>query len=147
MRILIDGDACPQKEDILDISRKYHKEVLIFIDYAHDVDSTLYDEVIYCDVGHDSADMMIVSRIQKNDLLITQDYGLASLVLAKGAKVLHVSGMIIDSGNIDELLFRRYGSAKLRKANQRLKGPKARDIETKQLFISRLEYILKENLE
>lgn len=43
MRILIDGDACPQKEDILDIARKYHKEVLLFIDYAHDADISLYD--------------------------------------------------------------------------------------------------------
>lgn len=145
MRIIIDGDACPQKEDILHIARKYHKEVLLFIDYSHDADISLYDEVIYCDVGHDSTDMMIVSKIHRNDLLITQDYGLASLVLAKGAKVLHVSGMIIDSDNIDELLYRRYGSAKLRKANYRLKGPRVRDNETKLLFIDTLENILKEN--
>ena len=141
MRIFIDGDACPQKEDILNIADKYKKEVLIFIDYAHEIDTSLYHEVIYCDVGSDSVDMQIINRIKKNDLLITQDYGLASLALSKEAKVLHVSGMIIDFNNIDELLFRRYGSAKLRKAKQRVKGPSARTREQKEYFIKQLEYI------
>ena len=141
MRIFIDGDACPQKEDILNIADKYNKEVWIFIDYPHEIDTSLYHEVIYCDVGSDSVDMQIINRIKKNDLLITQDYGLASLALSKEAKVLHVSGMIIDFNNIDELLFRRYGSAKLRKAKQRVKGPSARTREQKEYFVKQLEYI------
>lgn len=145
MRILIDGDACPQKEEILIIARKYKKEVLIFIDYAHEINTSLYDEVIHCDIGSDSADMQIINKIKNNDLLITQDYGLASLALSKKVIVLHTSGMIIDLNNIDELLFRRYGAAKMRKAKQRVKGPSARTDETKQYFIEQLENILKEN--
>lgn len=142
MRIFIDGDACPQKEDILTIANKYNKEVLIFVDYAHEIDTSLYHEVIYCDVGSDSVDMEIINRIEKNDLLITQDYGLSSLALSKGVVVLHVSGIIIDLNNIDELLFRRYGSAKMRKAKQRVKGPKSRDNAQKQYFIKQLDNIL-----
>ena len=144
MRILVDGDACPQKEDILLLANKYQKEVLLFIDYAHEVDVKLYNEVIYCDVGSDSADMEILKRVQANDLVITQDYGLSALVLSKKALVLHVSGMFIDEGNIDELLFRRYGSTKLRKAKKHLKGPKVRDEQMKIYFIKQLEKILKE---
>jgi len=142
MRILIDGDACPQKEDILSIANKYHKDVLIFVDFAHEINDQLYTEVISCDVGHDSADMQILNKVQKNDLVITQDYGLAALVLSKGAFVLHISGMIIDNNNIDELLFRRYGGAKLRKVKKHLKGPSARNSQQKKFFIEQLEKIL-----
>lgn len=145
MRILIDGDSCPQKEDILALGKQYNVKVLLFIDYAHFADESLYDEVIYCDVGSDSTDMNIIARIHKNDLLVTQDYGLASLALSKEAIVLHVSGILIDGKNIDELLFIRYGSAKLRNAKQRVKGPKSRDNEIKKKFIDRLENILREN--
>ena len=49
MRIFIDGDACPQKEEILTIANKYNKEVLIFVDYAHEIDTSLYHEVIVDD--------------------------------------------------------------------------------------------------
>lgn len=144
MRILIDGDACPQKNDILALADKYHRKVLLFIDYAHQADEDLYDEIIYCDIGSDSADMQILKRVQANDLVITQDYGLSALVLSKKAIVLHVNGMIIDESNIDELLFRRYGGAKIRKTNKHIKGPSVRNEQTKMYFINQLENILKE---
>lgn len=144
MRILIDGDACPQKEEILLTAKKYHKEVILFIDYAHEANCESYDEVIYCDIGSDSADMQILNKVQANDLVITQDYGLSALVLSKKAIVLHVSGNIIDENNIDGLLFRRYKGVKLRKARKRLKGPSVRDEHTKVYFIEQLDRILKE---
>lgn len=145
MRIFIDGDACPQKEEILEVARKYHKEVHLFIDFAHQVDDDLYDKVVYCDIGNDSVDMQIIKRIHKHDLLITQDYGLASLALSKNVFVLHISGLVIDLSNIDRLLFRRYGSSKLRKANKRVKGPSARSNELKKFFIDQLEKLIREN--
>lgn len=142
MRVLIDGDACPQKSEIVEIANKYNKEVYLFIDYAHEVNET-YTEVIYCDIHQDSADSKIVNFARKGDLIITQDYGLASLVLAKQAKVLHVNGYIIDFHNIDELLFRRFASAKLRKISKHVNGPKKRGKEEKRLFIEMLEREMK----
>ena len=51
-----------------------------------------YQKVLYCDVDRDSVDSQIVKRVKENDLVITQDYGLAGLILSKKAKVLHLSG-------------------------------------------------------
>lgn len=56
--------------------------------------------------------------------MITQDYGLASLVLPKGVRVFHHSGKEFDEANIGTLLEQRYHSGKLRKAGIRTKGPK-----------------------
>lgn len=141
MRILIDGDACPQKEEIAKIAREYDVSVIVYMDYAHI--SCCKDYIIkYCMVGKDSVDMLIVKDVQENDIVITQDYGLASLVLAKNALVLHVSGMMIDKNNIEELLLRRYVGYKERKQNKHLKGPRKRTKQDEAYFIAQLRSLL-----
>ena len=80
--------------------KKYNVEVIVYMDYAHLVHSDDYT-IKQCSVGSDSVDMMIVSDVKENDLVITQDYGLSSLVLTKKAKVLHVNGTMIDENNIE----------------------------------------------
>lgn len=141
MRILIDGDACPQKEKIAKIAREYDVSVIVYMDYAHI--SCCKDYIIkYCMVGKDSVDMLIVKDVQENDIVITQDYGLASLVLAKNALVLHVSGMMIDKNNIEELLLRRYVGYKERKQNKHLKGPRKRTKKDEAYFIAQLRSLL-----
>ena len=144
MRLLIDGDACPNREDIKRIALQYHLEMIVFIDYAH----MIFDddiEIVQCETGHDSVDMAIVNRTQGGDLVITQDYGLAGLILSKGAYVLHVSGKRITQDNIDGLLMSRYISAKERKKSNHLKGPAKRTQEVKDLFLRQLEIIIKEH--
>lgn len=142
MRLLIDGDACPDKNAIKTIAIQYQIEMIVYIDYAHMLEDDYY-QIIECAVGRDSVDMAIVHDAKAGDLVITQDYGLASLLLGKGAKVLHVSGMIIDAYNIDLLLASRYISAKHRKAGHRVKGPAKRTDEIRRLFLNHLEEIVK----
>ena len=142
MRVLIDGDACPQKSEISELTQRYQVKMIVFLDYAHLSQSTEY-EVRYCEIGRDSVDLMIVNEVQSEDIVITQDYGLASLVIAKGAKVLHVSGKIIDLQNIDELLMSRYMGYKERQRNKHIKGPKKRTQNDNKYFISQLEKLLK----
>ena len=145
IRILVDGDATPQREEIGYIAKKYHIEMIVYMDYAHYVDSDLY-KVKQCSVGNDNVDQMIINDVKKDDIVITQDYGLASLVLIKKAKVLHVSGSIIDENNIDTLLMQRYVGTKLRKENKHLKGPKKRTKEIEERFIYNLEELIREGV-
>lgn len=142
MRLIIDGDACPNKEEIKGLAIQYNVEMLVFIDYAHVLEDEYY-QVINCEVGSDSVDMAIVQNVQQNDIVITQDYGLAGLVLSKRANVLHTTGQIIDNQNIDSLLFSRYVGAKMRKASQRTKGPAKRTNDMKEKFLKQLEDLLR----
>lgn len=146
MRILVDGDGCPSKDIIVLLAKKYQKEMLVFIDYAHILSDDEY-QVIMCEVGDDSVDMKIINMAKEDDIVITQDYGLASLVLPKKAKVLHVSGKIINDFNIDQLLMTRYLGAKQRKAGARTKGPAKRTKSDEQFFKDQLEKLLWENSE
>lgn len=141
MRILVDGDGCPSKDSIVEMTKKYQLEMLVFIDYAHMLDSEDY-QTIMCEVGADSVDMKIVNMVKKGDLVITQDYGLASLVLGRQAYVLHVSGKVIDQNNIDQLLLSRYTAAKIRKAGGRTKGPAKRSQADELFFKKQLEEMI-----
>ena len=130
MALLVDGDACPDLPAIKDLAWKYQVEMTVFVDYAHFIQDD-YFRTILCEVGSDSV-----------DLVFTQDYGLASLVLSKGAKVLHISGKVIDDNNIEELLMSRYVSAKQRKSGKRTRGPAKRTDEVRNQFLKQLDKIL-----
>ena len=79
---------------------------------------------INVNVGGVGADYRIVGLIRKGDILITQDYGLASLVLPKRVRVFHQTGKEFSATTIDSLLEQRYQSGRLRKAGLRTRGPK-----------------------
>lgn len=107
MRLLIDGDACPDRQKVIELALHYGVEVLLFIDFAHVIEDERI-QIIMCEVGKDSVDQMILSYLQEGDLLISQDYGLASLALLKKVTILHVSGKRITEDNINNLLTSRY---------------------------------------
>lgn len=144
MRILVDGDACPNKEKIYQLSQQYHKEMVVYVDYAHIICNRGY-RVVECEVGKDSVDMMLLNDVKAGDLVLTQDYGLSSMVLGKGDRVLHVSGKEITASNIEYLLMTRYICAKQRRAHQHIKGPSKRTSIVEKEFLTNLENILKES--
>lgn len=118
MKILVDGDACPVKEILVEISKEFHLEVFIFIDTSH-IYQDDYSTVIQVDKGRDSVDFALVSKACAGDLVVTQDYGVAALALAKGAKAVNQNGLIYTSSNMDKLLFERYLSQKARRSGNR----------------------------
>jgi len=87
---------------------------------------------IYVDA--DAADYRIMKLAEKGDIIVTQDYGLASLGLAKGCVVLHHNGYSYTNEDIDQLLQSRYLSAMARKSGKRTKGPEPFTSEDREKF-------------
>lgn len=113
MRILVDADACPVKDIIIDIGNKYNLEVILFSDTSHELN---YDcNIITVDKSKDSVDLAIIKSVLPNDIVVTQDYGLAAIALSKKAKAINPNGIIYNDDNINQLLFDRFLSAKSRK--------------------------------
>lgn len=127
MNILIDGDGCPVINRTVTIGRQKNIPVTIFIDTSHILQDD-YAKVIIVDKGNDAVDFAIVNQIKPNDIVITQDYGLASMALAKKAKAINQNGLVYDENNIDSLLASRHLSKMARKNNnsRQFKGPKKR---------------------
>lgn len=127
MKIFIDGDGSPVKDSAIEIALMYSIDVVIVTSIDHYSLREYPERVsfVYVDKGADAADYKIVQLIKNNDILVTQDYGLASLVLPKGVRVVHQLGYEYTGENMDGLLEQRYFSAKVRKSGGRTKGPKA----------------------
>lgn len=142
MRIFVDGDGSPVKLETVKIANKFGIPVTIVTSVDHYTTKDYGAEMVYVDKGSDLADYKIVALTQAGDIVITQDYGLASLLLAKQVTVLHHLGTQYTSENIDQLLEQRFFSSKLRKAGHHTKGPKAYTEQDRLNFSRQLEELL-----
>ena len=140
-RILVDADACPVKEIILRLAKRRSIPVTMVIDTSHELNDG-YSTVITVDKGSDSADYAITNMVTYHDIVVTQDYGLAAMILARGASALDQNGLIYTGENIDSLLERRYIGQKIRRGGGRTKGPKKRTREDDERFENALGMIL-----
>ncbi|WP_427127410.1 YaiI/YqxD family protein (plasmid) [Priestia megaterium] len=136
MKIYVDADACPVKDIIISEGTNAEIPVILVTSFSHfsNAEQPLGVETIYVDSGADAADYRIMRLAEKGDIIVTQDYGLASLGLAKGCAVLHHNGSSYTNENIDQLLQTRYLSAMARKSGKRTKGPKPFTSEDKEKF-------------
>lgn len=144
MRIIVDGDACPSKQAIKKVAKKYHLEAIIYVDTAH-VMADDYMIVKTISQGADAVDMAIANDIQKSDVLITQDYGLASLTLLSAYAVIHPNGFRYTLENIDAMLMQRHLSAKARRSGKHHTKHKKRSNDDELALITLLSSIIEGN--
>ena len=143
MRILVDADACPVIRVIEKTAESYQLPVVLLCDTNHYLQSD-YSEVKVIGAGADAVDFALVNLCCKNDIVVTQDYGLAALCLTRGTKPLDQNGRIYDENNIDSLLGMRHISQKVRRAGGRMKGPPKRTKEQDEWFEQALDRLLGE---
>lgn len=113
------------KSIITRLARAKNIDVVMFIDTSHELDDG-YSRVVTVDKGADSVDYALVGAVARGDIVVTQDYGLAAMVLAKGARALNQNGLVYTDENIDRLLADRYAGQKIRRGGGRTKGPPKR---------------------
>ena len=141
MRVLIDGDGCPVVDAAVRLCRQYHVTCILLCDTAHEFHRAGAQTLVF-DKGADSVDYALVNRVQSGDIVITQDYGLASMCLARNARILHQDGWEYTSDNMDALLLSRYESRKYRASGGRTKGPGKRSAAQDRAFSGALQALL-----
>ena len=148
MKIFVDGDGSPVKETVIEVAVEKALDVVIVTSVDHYSLKDYPENVsfVYVDKGADAADFKIVQLIKKGDLLITQDYGLASLVLPKVVSVLHQLGYQYTKENIDGLLEQRYFSGQIRRKGGRTKGPKPFTDQDRTMFKQALIELVERSL-
>lgn len=127
MKVIVDADACPVKDVVIKECGKRGIKVILVSSLSHfsTKDVSTHVEEVYVDAGPDAADYKVVQLASAGDFSVTQDYGLAALLLAKNVRVFHHMGYEYDKGNIDHMLATRHMSSVIRKGGGRTKGPKA----------------------
>jgi uncharacterized protein YaiI (UPF0178 family) len=133
MRILVDADACPVKEIIVRLAKRKNIPVTMLIDTSHMLNDG-YSKIITVDKQADSVDFALMGLLTKDDIVVTQDFGLAAMVLGKGARVVNQNGLVYTDDNIDKLLLERYLGQKVRRGGGRTKGPAKRTTEDNERF-------------
>ena len=109
MTILIDADGCPVVDLTLQIAKRFGVPVVILCDTAHQIEREDAQTLVF-DKGSDSVDFALVNRVKPGDIVVTQDYGLASMCLAKCARVLNQNGLEYTADTIDALMLQRKSS-------------------------------------
>lgn len=145
MKILIDGDGCPVIDLTINIAKKFNIDVIIMCDTSHIFNKEGAKTMVFSK-GADSVDFALINLVKKDDIVITQDYGLAAMAINKAYYVINQNGLIYTNDNIDRLLYNRHISKKIRKSGGRVKGPKKRSNEDNINFENALIEICKNSL-
>ena len=141
MKVLIDADACPVVDIAVHLCKKLDIPCLLLCDTAHTMHREGASTLVF-DKGADSVDFALANRVAPGDVVITQDYGLASMCLAKGARVLHQDGWEYTDYNIQALLWSRHETRKYRASGGRTKGPSKRTRQQDESFAAALRSML-----
>lgn len=111
MNLFIDADACPVTADVLRVARRAGINIIIagnttqnLARHIHPDDPRdkehakhgFWADTLEVSTGADSADFAIVERLSKGNIMVTQDIGLAGIVLGRDARAIDVRGRIYD---------------------------------------------------
>lgn len=143
MKIYVDADACPVIKIVEQIAKQHDIPCTLLCDTNHVLRSD-YSEVIIVGAGADAVDFKLVSLCQKGDICVTQDYGVAAMILGKGAYGIHQSGKWYTNDNIDTLLMQRHIAKKERRSSKKnhIKGPAKRTEEDDLRFAQSFEQLI-----
>ena len=144
MKILVDADACPVIKIVEQVARENDIEVMLLCDTNHVLTSD-YSQVKVIGAGTDAVDFALVNQCEKGDIVVTQDYGVATMILSKGAYGIHQNGKWYTNENIDQMLMERHMAKKARRASSKhhMKGPAKRTEEDDIRFKESFEKLIK----
>jgi uncharacterized protein YaiI (UPF0178 family) len=133
MRILVDADACPKTvlQTCLSVGQKHGILVWTVASFNHNINS---DHHVVVGNAPQEADIKLTNLTEAGDVVVTQDWGLAAMVIGKGARCLSPDGREYRPERIEFLLEEREIKAKTRRAGGRTKGPKKRSKDDDQRF-------------
>jgi len=123
IRILVDADACPVKEEVYKVA--WRREVPVRVvsnSYLRVPAHPLVERVVVSD-KFDAADDWIVEQVDANTVVITGDILLADRCLKKGATVIGHNGKPFTSAGIGGAIATRAIMADLRAGGDVVGGP------------------------
>lgn len=115
--------------------------------YAHYIAPSEGMEVIQVDPSDQSVDLYIANHMKENDIIVTQDFGVAVLALGKKAQAISFRGQQYTVETIDYLLASRHERSKARRAGFRSKGPRAMTNTDRDIFLHHLTKLLQDQQE
>jgi uncharacterized protein YaiI (UPF0178 family) len=145
--VFIDADACPVTPEAIRIAKARGASVVLVANGTQSF--ARYTgrpgvEAVQVGQGRDSADFAIIERLRPDDIVVTQDIGLAAMALGRGARAISVRGRVFYTATIDAELAVRHAEQKHRRAGGRTGGPARFEDEDRERFGEALDRLLRE---
>ena len=145
MEIYIDADGCPVVELTIAAAFENGLKSTIICDTSHifNFDNV---ETIVVEKGADSVDFLIINKVKKGDIVITQDYGLAAMCIVKNTIPINPNGFVYTDENIDGMLFKRYVSRQIRRVGGKTPNMRKRKYIDNENFKKCLLEVIRKNV-
>ncbi len=142
MSIYVDADACPVKEEIYRVARRYSTKVFVVSNSPMRVPQEETFEFVAVSGGFDVADDWIAERARTGDIVITADIPLAGRCLQQGARVLGPTGLEFTEDAIGDALATRALLDMLRQTGYFRGGPSPFARSDRSRFLSKLDELV-----
>ena len=148
MTIYVDADACPVTHIVEKVAAECGLPVTLLCDTNH-VLTSAYSTVKVIDAGRDAVDFALINLVQRGDIVVTQDYGVAAMALGRQASAIHQSGRWYTNDNIDRLLMERHMAKEARRKSSKnhLRGPKKRTDEDDKRFEESFRQMIEKSMQ
>ncbi len=123
IRLFIDADACPVKDEVYKVAERYGLHVFVVANSFINTPRVPWIERVTVDAGPDIADDWIADQCRARDIVITADIPLASRALQKGALVIASNGRPFTADSIGSALASREVGEHLRSMGEVTRGP------------------------
>jgi uncharacterized protein len=138
LTIYIDADACPVKNEVYRVARRYAMRVAVVANAPLRVPIEALVELVVRP-GFGTADDWIVEQTGPGDIVITADIPLAARCLAKEARVLDAKGHPFTENDIGSALAMRGLMDELRQGGNVTGGPAPMTPKDRSRFLSKLD--------
>ncbi|MDZ4654742.1 MAG: YaiI/YqxD family protein [Coriobacteriia bacterium] len=145
--LFIDADACPVTCEAIAVARAHGMSVMLVGNGTQNFERYTRRngvEAVTVGIGRDSADFAIIELLAADDVVVTQDIGLAAMVLGRGARAISVRGRVFHQATIDIEMEVRHAEQRLRRSGGRTGGPAPFEDEDREHFTDSLERLLRE---
>jgi uncharacterized protein YaiI (UPF0178 family) len=138
-RIFVDADACPVKDEIYKVARRYGLQVYVVAGAFLMVPKEPLIERVIVEAGPDAADDWIAEQVRRGDIVVTHDIPLAGRCLKVGALVIGPSGRVFTDDSIGQALAGRAIGEHLRSVGEVTRGPPPFQAKDRSRFLSALD--------
>jgi uncharacterized protein YaiI (UPF0178 family) len=139
LHIYVDADACPVKQEIYRVARRYGLKVTLVAASPMRTPESSWLSLEVVGEGLDAADDWIVEKAEADDIVITADVHLAARCLEKGAYVLGYKGKPFTEDNIGPALATRDLLSELRTMGEVTGGPPPLAKRDRSIFLQQLD--------
>ncbi|MET3289860.1 UNVERIFIED_CONTAM: uncharacterized protein YaiI (UPF0178 family) [Brevibacillus sp. OAP136] len=140
-RVLVDADACPKQAlaIVRTLCERYGWQCITYASYNHQMD---HPHHVMVDAGPQAVDLKLTNAVRPGDVVVTQDIGLAAMILGKQGLAVSPHGTIFYPDKIGFMLEERNEKARFRRGGGRTKGPAARTGDDDRKFAESLQLLL-----